>query len=185
MLQDSAYNSMYFIENYPDTHEHRPLHGLVFMLTNPIPRAVFPSKPMALGILMQEEVGASANLGPGIIGHGWMEAGWIGVIYYAAFFGFGIAAADKLIRLRSDNPYFISAMGASMGNVIALPRGETALFMVFLVFGLIGIWIFSWIIAKTVGAFTMSTAAFEFGEPLVTEASVDEGADAAQVAPGL
>lgn len=171
MLQDSAYNSMYCVENYPGAKDHRPLHGLMYMLTNPIPRAVFPAKPMALGMLMQEELNAAANLGPGIIGHGWMEAGWLGVIYYAAFFGFGIAAADKLIRGRSNNPYFIAAMGSSMGNVLALPRGETALFMVLIVFGLIGIWIFSWIIAKTVGAFTMSTPPFEFGEAGTQELS--------------
>jgi len=164
LLQDSAYNSMYFIENYPETQDHRPLHGLFFLVTNPIPRSFFPSKPMALGILMQGEVGASANLGPGIIGHAWMEAGWIGILYYAAFFGFGIATVDRLIKARMNNPYFIAAVGANMGNVIGLARGETSLFMVLIGFGLIGTWLFSRLIASTLGSFAKSSPPFCFGQ---------------------
>jgi hypothetical protein len=172
-LQDTAYNSIYCIENYPNNKEYMPLHGLFYVITNPIPRAVFPAKPNALGIMMADTVGAVGNLGPGIIGHGWAEAHWIGILYYAAAFGVLIAIADRLIRTRANNPYFLAAMGANMGNAIALPRGEVALFVVQIGYGLIGTLVVSWIIARTAGSLAIGSEEFAFG----SDTQIDEDED--------
>ena len=102
---------------------------------NPIPRAIYPGKPKALGILLQEQFKIAANLGPGIIGHGWAEAGWIGIVYYAVFFGCLVAVADRLTLERLNNPYFIAAAGSNLGNVLGLARGETSMFLDMIVAG--------------------------------------------------
>ena len=145
--QDAAIMSMYYIENYPNNFEFIPFHGAIYTIVNPVPRAIWPSnpflpeKPVGLGIQMQRALNTGGNLGTGIIGHGWAELGWVGIAYYAAFFGFLIPAIDRVTRLRINNPYYIAAIGANMGNVLALSRGETALFLVLIIYGLLGIWL--------------------------------------------
>jgi hypothetical protein len=84
-------------------------------------------------------MGTPANLGVGILGHGWSEGGILGVIGYAAFFGFFAAAFDNLIRQRMWNPFFLAAIGSSLGNVYALARGETSLFLLQVINGFVGV----------------------------------------------
>ncbi|MFN0011017.1 MAG: hypothetical protein ACKVS8_05160 [Phycisphaerales bacterium] len=129
ILQDTPLNTLAIMELYPDRYQHIPLHGLHFYLVNPIPRVIYPSKPVALGVLLQQQFDIAANLGAGIIGHGWFEAQWLGIIYYAVFFGCLVSVADKLVLQRLDNPFFVVAVGANLGNVLGLPRGETSMFL--------------------------------------------------------
>jgi hypothetical protein len=129
LLQDTPLNTVCIMENYPERYEHDPLAGAHFYIVNPIPRAVYPNKPEALGIILQRQLQVAANLGCGIIGHGWHEAAWIGILYYAIFFGALIAVVDNLVQARSYNPYFLAATGCSLGNVLGLPRGETSMFL--------------------------------------------------------
>ncbi len=135
ILQDTALNTLAIMELYPDEFDYIPLHGLHFFLVNPIPRNIYPDKPKALGILLKEQFKIAANLGAGIIGHGWAEAHWIGIVYYAVFFGCLVAVFDRLCLERLDNPYFIVAVGANLGNVLGLPRGETSMFLDMIVAG--------------------------------------------------
>lgn len=138
--QDTPLNTMFIIENYGGIYPHQPLAGLHYYLVNPIPRVFYPDKPIGLGIMIQEQTGAVANLAPGIIGHGWYEAGMIGIAYYAIAFGFVMALLDGIIKRRIWSPFFLAVMAASLGNVFGLPRGETPLFA-------------AQITAETVGAF--------------------------------
>lgn len=135
ILQDTALNTIAIMEIYPDQFDHIPLHGAHFFLVNPIPRVLYPGKPKALGILLQEQFKIAANLGPGILGHGWAEAGWIGIVYYAVFFGCLVAVADRLTLERLNNPYFLAATGSNLGNVLGLARGETSMFLDMIVAG--------------------------------------------------
>lgn len=138
LRQDTPLNTIAIMENYPDPYDYIPLHGLQVYLTNPIPRAFFPNKPSALGIILVDQFPTGgANLGPGIIGHGWAEAAWIGIIYYAIAFGIIIAVIDRVTRYRTHNPYWICVIGASLGNVLALARGETSIFFMLITAGFI------------------------------------------------
>ena len=138
--QDTPDNTMFIIDNYPASYPHNPLHGPIYYLVNPIPRFFFPDKPIALGITIMEQRGTAANLAPGILGHGWYEAAWIGIAYYAVIFGLAIGAVDALIRRRVYSPFFLAVIPVSLGNVFGLARGETALFA-------------AQVTAETVGAF--------------------------------
>ena len=128
LAQDTPANSTYIIENYPENYERKPLVGALYVAGMPVPRSVWPSKPMGLGIEIMDQMNAVANLAPGIIGHGWYELGFIGIIYYAMFFGLYCGLLDRTLMERAANPFFIAALGAALGNTIALPRGDTPLF---------------------------------------------------------
>lgn len=128
LYQDSADNTVFIIETYGSAAPHNPLHGIAYYILNPIPRAVIGFKPEALGIELQKKRNATANLGPGIIGHGWYESGWIGIIGYAVVFGFVLSVIDLIVQRRAYSPVLLAPLGASLGNVMALPRGDTPLF---------------------------------------------------------
>lgn len=140
-MSDTATNSMFIMENYPEVYDYMPLHGFMFVVTNPVPRSFWPEKPRGLGVILQEQLQTYANLGVGIIGHGWAEGGMYGVIGYAVFFGLLTAALDNLIRQRVWNPFFMAAIGSSLGNVCALPRGETSLFFLQIMLSFFGVFI--------------------------------------------
>lgn len=127
--QDTAANTMFIMENYPSYYPHLPFNGLVSVVVNPIPRVLWPGKPEGIGTQLQRHLNLPANLGPGIIGHGWVEGAWFGVIGYALAFGLLNAALDGMLRRRAYNPYFIAAMGCPVGHVLGIARGETYLFV--------------------------------------------------------
>jgi len=129
LIQDAPVNVIFIMENYPTNYDIPWWHGIVYFVTNPIPRAIFPAKPEGLGELIQDQMDAAANLGPGILGHGWAESGYAGIIGYALFFGFLIAVVDRAISQRALNPFFVVIMAGSMAEVLALPRGDTPLFL--------------------------------------------------------
>jgi hypothetical protein len=106
---------------------------------------MWPSKPEGMAVVVERQMRAQANLGIGIIGHGWAEGGWLGVLGYAAFFGFLAGAVDGLIKQRAWNPYFISAIGSCLGQLVAIPRGETSLFFLLVIAGFIGAALNAWI----------------------------------------
>jgi len=138
MGSDAPTDTMFIMENYPNSFEYQYFNGALFFLSNPIPRYLWPGKPIGMGKMVQEQLGTPANLGVGILGHGWAEGGWFGIATYAIFFGILIGALDRLIRERSWNPYFVAAIGANLGNVFGLARGETSLFLLLVVSGFIG-----------------------------------------------
>ena len=168
ILQDTALNTIAIMEIYPDQFDHIPLHGAHFFAVNPIPRNIYPGKPKALGILLQEQFKIAANLGPGILGHGWAEAAWIGIVYYAVFFGCLVAVVDRLTLERLDNPYFVAAAGSNLGNVLGLARGETSMFLDMIVAGSIAC-----LILYAVGG-SMLRAYMLVGRPIPPEDLVPE-----------
>lgn len=137
---DAPTDTMFIMENYPETYAYDPFNGLKYFLVNPIPRFLWPNKPIGMGVVVQKQLNTPANLGIGILGHGWSEGGWLGIVGYAVFFGLLIGALDRLIRERSWNPYFLAIIGSNLGNVFALARGETSLFLVLVVSGIIGVY---------------------------------------------
>jgi hypothetical protein len=92
-----------------------------------------------------------ANLGAGIIGHGWFEGGFVGVALYALVFGLIVGVADRAIAERAWNPYFIALMGCHLGNVFGLARGDTALFLLEIMVGLFACTCLLWLIKNTYG----------------------------------
>ncbi|MDX2148651.1 MAG: hypothetical protein SFZ23_14135 [Planctomycetota bacterium] len=161
LYQDAPINTVYIIETYPKDNDLDPFNGLKFFLGNPIPRFLWPDKPVGLGYALQQQFNIPANLGPGIIGHGWSEGMWLGVAGYAIVFGILTGIMDRLLRERSWNPYFLAVYGGFLGNFFGLSRGETSLFMVLIVTGGVGCIVVLWIgkiaLGKFLGAFVPLT----------------------------
>ncbi|MEL7472952.1 MAG: hypothetical protein AAGK04_06495 [Planctomycetota bacterium] len=129
LSQDTIDHTLFIVDTYPSQYDLIPLHGIYYYVVNPIPRQLFPDKPIGLGLALQEQRSANANLGTGILGHGWAEAQYLGIAYYAIFFGVLTGVIDRLARNRAHDPFLIVLLGSSLGNIFALPRGETSLFL--------------------------------------------------------
>ncbi len=138
---DTSIRTLFIIENYPERFEHIAGNGAGLFFGMPIPRAIWSTKPEGLGLTLKSQMNEQANLGPGIIGHGWAEGGWLGVAGYAIFFGLLAGALDRVIKDRAWNPFFIIAIGASLGDVFGIPRGEASIFLALCVAGFFAIWI--------------------------------------------
>lgn len=129
VVTDPAIYAGYVYDHVPDSMAPDPFHGAIYLITNPIPRRIWSTKPEGLGIIIQRRLDLQFNVGPGVIGHGYYEGLHIGVLGYAIFFGLFCAFVDTAVRQRSDNVLFLIAVGASLGNVLGLARGETFLFL--------------------------------------------------------
>lgn len=149
LYADTVPNTLYVLENYPGNHSFKPFHGLIWFFSNPIPRTVWPGKPEAFGAILRDQMNVPPNLGPGIIAHGWQEAWVIGVVLYAVFFGLLVGMVDRASADRCWNPYFLAVFGGNLGNVIALPRGDTPLFMIQIVGGVVASGLFLYLL-KTI-----------------------------------
>ncbi|MBL8758148.1 MAG: hypothetical protein JNK35_06950 [Phycisphaerae bacterium] len=161
LLQDTPVCTMAIMENYGDQWEYLPFHGIVYYFTNPIPRAWYPEKPEAVGVILQNQLKVPANLGVGCIGHGWAEAHWWGVIYYAVGLGVICGVADRLARRFANDPFFLVTIGCSLGNVLGLARGETSLFLVIVTAGFVASQFIFWAARVFLGPY------MRIGDPLV------------------
>jgi hypothetical protein len=163
IFQDACLYTCYVMEEYPRTHPLVPFNGLAFFITNPIPRVIYENKPVAMGIQVQKHLNAGGNLGIGIIGHGWAEGLYIGMIAYAVFFGVVYRVMDTAIKQRAYNPYFLAAMGTGLGHMLALPRGEVSLFAVLWFYGFLSIVFLMWVVKAVLGNFMAAAGFFEWG----------------------
>lgn len=141
LYTDTAGNSMYIMENYPENHDYIPGWTPYWIIVNPIPRVFWPDKPEALGLILSRQMNVDANLGPGIVGQSYAEGGLIAVVIYAVFFGLIYGAADRGLRDRASNPFFVAMMVGGGGNILAMPRGDVALFLLIIITSVVGTWI--------------------------------------------
>lgn len=128
LYQDTAFNTGFILQAYPGTYDYRQFDDFVWYFVNPIPRSVWPGKPVAFGEVLMDQMEVQANLGPGIIGHGWAAFGVIGVGVYAVFFGTLIGVFDRAIADRAFSPFFLAWVSADLGNLLGMTRGDVALF---------------------------------------------------------
>jgi hypothetical protein len=139
LYTDTVPITLWVLDNYPGVYPYEPLRGAKWFVVNPIPRFLWAEKPNALGWDLARALHTVENftLGPGVITHGWVEGGFFGVAGYAIFFGVLVGLIDRALADRATNPFFVAAIGANLGNVIALPRGDTPLFLIQIAGGVI------------------------------------------------
>ncbi len=136
--------SMWLIESRPDSKDYDTLHSARMALLMPIPRRVWPDKPLALALTMpQQEVHIAKrpdnyNIGPGIIGHiandNPLIALWLYPIAIAVFVRF----CDRTVAWFADNPFVVLPIGAAVGQFIGMPRGELGSFFFIGVVNIVG-----------------------------------------------
>jgi hypothetical protein len=134
--QNSGPISMRALEMYGATQPYDFLHQVKYLVTMPIPRNIWPGKPQSLAkeIVAQEYIrnkgsGNVYNVGPGIIGHAAHDFPYIALPLYAIALGWMLRIVDERISWSLHRPFVLLPCGAALGQVTALARGETALFV--------------------------------------------------------
>lgn len=128
--QSAGLNSMWLIESRPESNDYDTLHSLRLMIAFPIPRAIWHQKPDGLGITMPKyeiKVAKKAkewNVGPGIIGHIANDNPWLALWMYPIIVGVVFRVFDRAAMWYSTNPFVVLPMGAAIGQVVGMPRGE-------------------------------------------------------------
>ena len=144
--QFAAANSMWLIQTRPETYPFDPLHTARYVMFHPVPRAVWPDKPTALGIEMPDQgrvklVDPNLNLGPGLVGHIYNDNPWLAFLPYTIVLALFLGLLDELVRVRAWNPFVVLPVAGGLGQIIALPRGELGLFFVLAVVYIAGGWV--------------------------------------------
>jgi hypothetical protein len=144
--QFAGANSMWIIQTRPDVIPYDTLHTARYVLAHPIPRAVWPDKPGALGQTLTKQgrvrnVSKGTSLGPGLIGHIYNDNPWLAFLPYTIVLALFISFLDELIRVRPWNPFVVLPIVVALGEIVAFPRGELGLFFVRAVAYLAGSWI--------------------------------------------
>jgi hypothetical protein len=147
--QNAGPLSMWCIETYPAVYPVDPLHQVKYLVSMPIPRQYFPGKPDALGKIIVEHgyirfkgAGNQYSVGSGIIGHAAHDFPWIALPLYAVGLGWMIRLVDEKVRYSLHLPATLIALGTTLGQVLAIPRGESALFVFECILGIFGAWLF-------------------------------------------
>lgn len=154
--QGTGATSMWLVENYPDTYPYRWFHTPKYFLVFPIPRAVWEGKPDALSQRLAEDGNIQGvdrsrlKIGPGIIGHAAAEGGWIATLFYGALMGLFLRFFDELVAKSPVSPFAVLPVGAALGQIIGLSRGETAPFAFNYVFGVLGSYVTLIIVSRVV-----------------------------------
>jgi hypothetical protein len=152
--QDAAQNSLWILETYPEQFEPRPFFTLYFVLIYPIPRAIWPDKPNALGQLLpgQAQLGGVRHdmltLGAGIIGHIGAEGRWFALPIYAILGGLFIRLLDEIVRINPYTPLIVVPVGSTLGQVLGLARGETSTFMALTILGVTATYVIMFFLGK-------------------------------------
>lgn len=132
--QQAAGISMWLIEQYPEQFDYRGPFTLTHVVLGAVPRAVWEDKPDPLS----QEIPHMAKLkkvnrdrltiGPGVIGQSWSDFGVSAVLIYAFLFAMMFRFVDNLIKIRIHDPVVVIPLGAALGQVLAMPRGDVSLF---------------------------------------------------------
>lgn len=170
-VQDSGPITLYLIDTRPKDFPYDPLHSLIYTVTQPIPRTMWEDKPNALGQDIVKQAGVRGlargfSYGPGLMGHIANDNPYLALPLYAAFFGVAICFLDRVCRLQMTNPFVIIPLGAGLGELMAIPRGELGLFVFRCLFMFLTAWFGMWAIARLMvaGGFQLASADSGYAE---------------------
>ena len=137
---DTTDVSLLAIQRYTTVAKPEPFFTVIYVLSNPIPRAWWPSKIGSLGETLPKETGmwnrsGYITLGAGMVGHGYHEGGLHMLVFYGFLVGSGLRMFDELLMTRSNNPFIVGLFSSVSGYIFALPRGEFGLYVVHVIAG--------------------------------------------------
>ena len=141
--QECAAWSMWLMENYPEGYEYRPFHSIRYFFELPVPRTIYPDKPRALGEIAWKDAGVTGvtggyTIGPGVLGHAGSEGGFPMLVLYACITGLFVRYFDAVLARAPTQPFVALPIGASLGNIMGLPRGEVPNFAFEFTVGVLG-----------------------------------------------
>ncbi|MDR1783784.1 MAG: hypothetical protein LBR13_05950 [Dysgonamonadaceae bacterium] len=128
------------INTFGSQYEYlHPFYTIASIVVNPIPRMFWKDKPVGVGLIMSEASLGYSNFDPkylaeeydisfamGVAGEGWMQGGWISMIYLSSFFGLlaGFWANMTKFCFQKKN-YFYAIVGLmTLNALMLLNRGD-------------------------------------------------------------
>lgn len=178
--QAAANNSMWLMEHRPPFD---PFHTVIYTISQPIPRKLWPGKPLGLGKAMVNEdlrVGEDAayNVGPGLIGHIYNDNPWLSLVPYAIFFGLMWRFFDEWVTAHPGNPFIVLPVGVGAGDLIGIPRGELGICLFRFLTAVVTAWFlmrFCIVLLRTFGGIPREPV--DQGYPLEPELAYSEAGD--------
>ncbi len=137
LQEDAITVTLLCIEEFHRNGDPDYFHTLRFVLSNPIPREIWPEKPQALGESLPEGLGEFSdgyvNWGTGIIGNAFHDGGvWMTVIF-GLLVGGVFRVFDDILRRQPFNPWPVAMLAAMSPKIVAYSRGDIAIYTVELV----------------------------------------------------
>lgn len=132
---DTGMATAFIIDSRPDDIAPQPFFAGKYFFYHLIPRVMFEDKPDPLSIRIPIEnntrgvAQGSHTVGPGIIGHAASDGGWYTAIIYGILMGIVLAIFDSLLAVSHTSPMGAAIYGSTLGQVFALARGETSIFL--------------------------------------------------------
>jgi hypothetical protein len=124
--------------------EVEPLNTIKFLISYPIPRAIFPGKPDALGGRIVRDVlqlPVSTNWGLGFVAHGYQEGGYVVIVFYSFLVVVLIRVLDDAMRRQPDNRFLLATFCAGAPHVLGLIRGDISTMTVEILEAFAFVWI--------------------------------------------
>jgi hypothetical protein len=157
MGQDSvecALSTIQLLNDGSKQMEVHPLASLWLMVTNPIPRSVWPEKPDSVGLNLVSYFGlrgTTANLGLNVVGQCYYDGGIPVLILYAVMMGSFLRYYDELLVRRPGNPLLIGGLVAMSAQLIGWPRGCIGLMGMQIVQSVVLVLLTAWIARMVFG----------------------------------
>ena len=132
--QNAVEVSLTAVNVYRNELPAEPLHSLIFVVINPVPRNLWEDKPVGLGLTFPQFVGAwrfgKMTWGPGIVGHGFHEGGLHMLVFYGFLLGSFLKFFDSLLVEQPWNPFLLAALCGSSGHILGWVRGDIGVFTI-------------------------------------------------------
>lgn len=125
---------LWIIEHYPEDFEPRPFFTATYFFGINVPRFIWTGKPEPLSVLLANQANISGvdkdriKLSCGIIGVAAAEGGIFAAMFYGACGGLFIRFFEQIARNNIRCVFLVIPIGAAMGQVLGLARGDTSAF---------------------------------------------------------
>ncbi len=143
--QHTAAGSMWAMEVFPEEHEQRHLFQVKYFLVYAVPRNLWPNKPSALSQDVPDMLRVRApdnyTLPPGVIGYGAAEGGIYAMFVYAMLLGMYCRLFDEYLTTHGNLPLVIAPLGAGLGHIMGIARGEPSQFAFLYLLTIAGVWL--------------------------------------------
>ncbi|MFT5422777.1 MAG: hypothetical protein ACI89L_000546 [Phycisphaerales bacterium] len=125
---------LWLIEHYPEDYRPRYFFTATYFVGISVPRVIWPGKPEPLSVLIADQANIRGvqqdriKLSCGIIGVAAAEGGIFAAIFYGACGGLFLRFFEQIARNNVRCVFIVLPIGAAMGQVLGLARGDTSAF---------------------------------------------------------
>lgn len=142
-VPDTGTASLWLIDSRRTEIEIDPLLAARYFVLHFVPRSVMPNKiePLSRRIPIENRSKGVAygvhTVGPGIVGHVAADGGLPIAPLYGLAIGAVLGLLDRFLARNRHAPLAIAALGCTLGQVLGLARGDSAIFLGIILIGIL------------------------------------------------